>query len=146
SRKGVRFKYSLEGIKMNNGHRHGEAVDWHAFTARRLVAGEFGVSEEELMAPTRARAEIAFTRQVAMYLAHVVYQLSYNEVAEAFDRERTTVAYACAVVEDARDDPSLDTRMEKLEVRLRHLDRLREGRRIHRCGRLASILEDRKAG
>lgn len=131
---------------MMNGHSHGEAVDWHAFTARRVVAGEFGVSEGALMAPTRARAEVAFARQVAMYLAHVVYQLTYHEVAEAFGRERTTVAYACAVVEDARDDAVLDARLDKLEERLGHLDRLRMGRRIDRCGRLASILEDRKAG
>ena len=131
---------------MSKGHSHGKAVDWHALTARRVVAGEFGVSVEELMAPTRARAEIAFARQVAMYLAHVVYQMTYNEVAEAFDRERTTVAYACAVVEDARDDAELDVRMERLEAQLTRLDRLREGRRIDRCGRLAIILEGCPAG
>lgn len=119
----------------------GDALDWHAFTARRIVAGEFRVSEEELTAPSRARAEVAFARQVAMYLTHVVYQLTYHQVAEAFGRERTTVAYACAVVEDARDDAALDARLEKLEARLVHLDRLRQGRRIERCGRLASVLE-----
>ena len=51
------------------------------------------------------------------------------------------MAYACAVVEDARDDAALDARLEKLEARLVHLDRLRQGRRIERCGRLASVLE-----
>lgn len=105
----------------------GGEQDWHAFTARRLVAGEFKVSEQELMARSRARAEVAFARQVAMYLAHVVYSLSYNDIAAMFGRERSTVAHACAVVEDARDDIALDERLDKLEERLNQLDRLRRG-------------------
>lgn len=119
----------------------GDALDWHAFTARRIVAGEFAVAEKELTAPTRARSDVAFARQVAMYLTHVVYQLAYHEVAEAFGRDRTTVAYACAVVEDARDDPEFDERLDKLEDRLKQLDRLRLGKQIQHKGRLAVLLE-----
>ena len=126
---------------MNKRDGCGDALDWHAFTARRIVAGEFSVAEQDLTAPTRARADVAFARQVAMYLTHVVYQLTYHEVAEAFGRDRTTVAYACAVVEDARDDIEFDERLEKLEDRLNHLDRLRRGRRIEKTGRLAALLE-----
>lgn len=84
------------------------------------------------MAPSRARADVAFARQVAMYLAHVVFSLSYNEVAALFRRERSTVVHACAVVEDARDDADLDERLDKLEDRLLRLDAIRKGERIIR--------------
>jgi Bacterial dnaA protein helix-turn-helix len=52
---------------------------------------------------------------VAMYLAHVVCRLSFTEVGTLFVRDRTTVAHACSVVEDRRDDPELDGRLEHLE-------------------------------
>ena len=102
--------------------------DWFAFTARRLVAAEFGVAESELARSARCARPVAFARQAAMYMAHVAYQLSYAEVARAFGRERTTVAYACAVVEDARDDPALEARLDKVERRMRDLARLVQGR------------------
>ena len=116
--------------------------DWHAFTARRLVAAEFRVAESELIKPTRATADVAFARQVAMYLAHVVYSLSYVDVAAAFHRERSTVAHACAVVEDARDDPAFEERMVKLEDRLERLDAIRKMGRVNRRGRLGEVLEE----
>lgn len=110
------------------------AQDWHAFTARRIVATEFKVAESELMAKTRAKARIAFARQVAMYLAHVVFSMSYNDIAAIFGRERSTVSHACAVVEDARDDKALDDLLDKLEDRLLRLDALRRGERTIRTG------------
>lgn len=114
--------------------------DWHAFTARRLVAAEFGVAESDLCRPTRATADIAFARQVAMYLAHVIFSMSYNDVAQAFGRERSTVAHACAVIEDARDDREFDARLEKLEARMTQLADLRRQRMISKKGRLEMIL------
>ena len=50
-----------------------------------------------------------------MYLAHVVCGLSLTEVGTLFARDRTTVSHACSVVEDRRDDPELDGRLEHLE-------------------------------
>lgn len=120
----------------------GPEQDWRAFTARRLVAGAFGVAESDLMRRTRATADIAFARQVAMYLAHVIYQMTYNEVADAFGRERSTVAHACAVVEDARDDHAFEERIAKLEGRLQVLADLRRRERIALCGTLAVALEE----
>ncbi len=116
--------------------------NWHAFTARRVVANEFRVAEAEMLKPSRSVAEVAFARQVAMYLAHVVYSLSYNEVAAAFGRERSTVAHACAIVEDARDDAVFEERMAKLEERLKKLDDVRQRGRVERGGRLATILAE----
>ena len=50
-----------------------------------------------------------------MYLAHVSCGLSLTDVGHIFARDRTTVAHACGVVEDRRDDPELDGSLEHLE-------------------------------
>ena len=102
--------------------------DWYAFTARRVVGRAMGVAESALMGDGRDRKNVAFARQVAMYLAHVAYQLSYQEVADAFGRERTTVNHACGVVEDAREDGGpFDRLLDTLEERLRSLAMLSTG-------------------
>ena len=79
------------------------------------VAAVFEVEVNDLRAPTRRSPRTAFARQVAMYLAHVVCGLSLTEVGALFARDRTTVAHACGIVEDRRDDPELDRRIEHLE-------------------------------
>jgi chromosomal replication initiation ATPase DnaA len=79
------------------------------------VAAVFEVDVHDLRASTRGSTRAAFARQVAMYLAHVVCGLSLTEVGTLFARDRTTAAHACRVVEDRRDDPELDGRLEHLE-------------------------------
>lgn len=79
------------------------------------VATVFEVDPRELSAPTRRSPRTAFARQVAMYLAHVVGGLSLTEVGVLFARDRTTVAHACEVVEDRRDDPEIDGCLDHLE-------------------------------
>lgn len=78
------------------------------------VAAVFEVDVHDLRASTRGSPRAAFARQVAMYLAHVVCGLSLTEVGSLFARDRTTVSHACSVVEDRRDDPELDGRVEHL--------------------------------
>ena len=88
--------------------------------ARRVVeqavAMAFQVPLREIRARTRRRAPIAFARQVAMYLAHVAYGLTLTEVGVLFARDRTTVAHACGIVEDRRDDPIFDIFLDHLET------------------------------
>jgi hypothetical protein len=79
------------------------------------VAVVFEVGVEELRAPTRGTARAAFARQVAMYLAHVGCGVSLTEVGHLFERDRTTVAHACGLIEDRRDDPDFDYRVDQLE-------------------------------
>lgn len=79
------------------------------------VAAVFEVDANELHAPTRRSAQTAFARQVAMYLAHVACGVSLTDVGILFGRDRTTVAHACGLVEDKRDDPDLDCRLDHLE-------------------------------
>ena len=81
----------------------------------------FMVANTDLWAGTRGRPRVAFARQVAMYLAHVAGGLTMSEVGQLFRRDRTTVAHACAVVEDLRDDPTFDRSLELLEAILRLL-------------------------
>jgi chromosomal replication initiation ATPase DnaA len=79
------------------------------------VGAVFEVDIGDLQSATRGSPRAAFARQVAMYLAHVVCGLSLTEVGALFARDRTTVSHACSVVEDRRDDPELDGRLEHLE-------------------------------
>lgn len=79
------------------------------------VAQVFDVSLEALAQPTRGKKRVALARQVAMYLAHITCGLNLKETGVLFSRDRTTVAYACEVVEDRRDDPVFDHAMQLLE-------------------------------
>ena len=79
------------------------------------VARVFGIGVGDLLGPSRGLAPIALARQVAMYLARVVGGLRLAEVGRAFGRDRSTVAYACVVVERRRDDPTFDLTVELLE-------------------------------
>lgn len=80
------------------------------------VAQVFGVEASLIDAGTRGQAKVALARQVAMYLAHVACEMSLTDVGRMFGRDRTTVAHACAVIEDRRDDPVFDRAMELLEI------------------------------
>ena len=83
------------------------------------ASAAFGVRLPDMRAPTRCRAHIAFARQVAMYLAHVSFGLTYTAIGRCFERDRTTVAHGCRLVEDRRDDPGLDTSLDYLEAAVR---------------------------
>ncbi len=91
--------------------------------ARGVVATLFGVSSEDLVTPTRASAKVAFARQIAMYLTHVVFAVSYTRVGAAFGRDRTTAAHACRVIEAAREDADIDHVVERLGAALRAIAR-----------------------
>ena len=85
---------------------------WIAF----WVARDFGLDMAELFAPTRGASRAALARQIAMYLAHTGFALSFEMIGEVFERDRSTVSHACHVVEDGRDDIWLDCRLEVLEL------------------------------
>ena len=79
------------------------------------VAATFAVPVKELRAASRGRADIAFARQTAIYLAHVGLGLSYSAIGRQFGRDRTTAAHACRLVEERRDDPATDRLLHLLE-------------------------------
>lgn len=91
----------------------------------------FGVAIPDLRAATRGYAKVALARQAAMYLAHTACSLTLTEVGRLFLRDRTTVAHACSVIEDRRDDPVFDHVMELLERIVRELASPHGGRRFN---------------
>ncbi len=94
---------------------------WRMQNAIRRIAIEYSVSRvfaipaDDLRSATRGRATVALARQAAMYLAHTVCGLSLTEVGRLFERDRTTVSHACALIEDQRDDEVFDQLLELLE-------------------------------
>lgn len=87
----------------------------------QAVAQVFSVNRIELSRSTRGQANVALARQVAMYIAHVACGLTFTEIGRMFARDRTTVAHACNVVEDRRDDRIFDAVMELLECAVRNM-------------------------
>jgi chromosomal replication initiation ATPase DnaA len=83
-----------------------------------LIAAAFGLPVRDVRGPGRGTAAAAFARQVAMYLAHVGLGMSLSSVGRHFHRDRTTVAHACACIEDRRDGASMDRLLEALEAAL----------------------------
>ncbi len=86
--------------------------------AATLVAREKMIHKPLLFNPSRCRADAARARQLAMYLTHVVLGQSLTAVGAAFGRDRTTVSYACALIEDMRDDQAFDADVTRLETLL----------------------------
>ena len=91
-------------------------------TVRRMievtVAAALDLPVEELSAKTRRTAPVAFARQISMYCAHVGFGWSLTEAGTVFDRDRTTAAHACRVVEDRRDDKRIDALLQQVEETL----------------------------
>lgn len=85
-------------------------------SVHQAVETVYRIDKGQLRRPTRGRSRVAFARQVAMYLAHVGFGLTLTTVGRAFGRDRTTVSHACALVEDARDNPEFDHTLEMLEA------------------------------
>ncbi|MET3893386.1 hypothetical protein ABIE41_004462 [Bosea sp. OAE506] len=94
--------------------------------AEAAVAAIRHIPPTALRAARRGRAPAAQARQTAMYLAHVVFGLTFTRVGSCFGRDRTTVRHACAVIEDRRDDPLQEFALAALEVALLALMRALE--------------------
>ena len=82
------------------------------------IGFDVGARETELWIGTRGDPIAALARQVAMYLAHVQGGLTYTEIGKLFARDRTTVAHACCVIENRRDNAAFDRTIDLLECAL----------------------------
>ena len=80
-----------------------------------LVGRAFAVSLTAMRAPRRGNARAAFARQVAIYLIHTRLGLPYAQAGAHFERDRTTAAHACRVIEDRREDVRFDLILDTLE-------------------------------
>jgi len=73
-----------------------------------ITAALFNVPSKEIRKPGRTTLGVSRVRQVAMYVAHVILRLNMTDIGRAFGRDRTTVMYACHLIEDLRDDEDFD--------------------------------------
>ena len=77
--------------------------------AVRMVSGEMlALTGPRAQAERDRRFAVTHVQQIAMYVCHVALQLTMTDIASGFGRDRTTVGYACAKVEDRRDDRAFD--------------------------------------
>lgn len=85
----------------------------------QLVAMATGVPAREITAGGRRGGRASRARQIAMYLAYVIFQWPLQRVGQAFGRDRTTAGHACRQIEDLRDDPAFDADIERMETCLK---------------------------
>jgi hypothetical protein len=109
---------------INRGWKFMNPIDRHTIDAARArfacEAAAFALGcSGPLMSEGRGDAKAAFARQVAMYLTHVAFGMSLQRVGFAFARDRSTVAHACHLIEDRRDDAEFDNLLDQLEASLR---------------------------
>jgi hypothetical protein len=95
--------------------REPDAITARCVCLEVVVSRAFNLDRADLRRASRGHAPVAFARQVAMYVAHVWFALSLSEVGRRFGRDRTTVAHACRVVEERRDDPRIDRVVAAIE-------------------------------
>ena len=84
--------------------------------AARLAAAHYELPLAAVAAAVRGPRRASRARHVAIYLAHVSLGLRLGVVAAEFRRDRSTAAYACRLIEDARDNAAFDVALANLEV------------------------------
>jgi len=84
-----------------------------------IVGYSLGASSAAFLVEGKGAPDAVFARQVAMYLCYTAFELSLARVAVAFERDRSTVSYACHRIEDRRDEPVFDQWIESLEAMVR---------------------------
>lgn len=89
-----------------------------------IAAFSLGI-KEDILQDTRGKTDEAFARQIAMYLCHVGFQIPLYRVAAAFGRDRSTIAHACHLIEDRRDNDVFDRELDKLEEILNQVPNLK---------------------
>ena len=85
----------------------------------QLVGLSMGLCARDIAGRARGDAAVSHARQTAMYLAHTAFGWPLARVGLAFGRDRTTAGHACGLIEDQRDDPGFDARLNALEAMLR---------------------------
>ena len=94
---------------------------YRAEIASGLVGFALHQPPDSILAYTRGSAEVSSARQIAMYLTYVGFGISLSRVAIAFGRDRSTVSYACHLIEDRREDEKFDVWLERLEYVMKQL-------------------------
>ena len=89
--------------------------------AMQMIAMTFSVPIEGMATRKRLGLKACKGRWLSMYLSHVGFGWPLERVGHAFGVNRVTAGVGCRWVEDARDDPAIDTLLDCLEGTLRTL-------------------------
>ena len=83
---------------------------------QNLIANEFNITIEKLLSETR-KAEIAYARQISMYLCRFNTRATLKEIANLHNRDNHgTVIHASEIIGyDVRKKESLRNAIEKIE-------------------------------
>jgi chromosomal replication initiation ATPase DnaA len=93
-------------------------ADRNAARALLLIGQRLAAEPQAIISRGRGNAAAAASRQLLMYLLHVHFGRQLIDVAKLVGRDRTTVAHACATVEDRREDPAFDEMVGRIEAAL----------------------------
>lgn len=87
---------------------------------KKIVCKHYGIKVSDLESLKKTN-NIAFPRQVAMYLMRNMTELSLPKIGEYFGgKHYTTVMYACDKIEDERKrDPALDNLLDVLKEKIK---------------------------
>ena len=89
---------------------------------QKLICSYYHITNEDIMSKKRTK-EIAFPRQVAMYLCREMTDSSLPQIGEYFGgRDHTTVLHAYKTIEEAqKNDRKLHASIQELKQRLSHI-------------------------
>ncbi|MDQ0454304.1 helix-turn-helix domain-containing protein [Rhizobium paknamense] len=105
----------MQPVQEDKGKRPERLLRLLCHSVSRLTEEMLGMIEEEVSPPRNRRRQRCHIRQMSMYLCHVVLGIPQYEIARAFGYDRSTVSYACHVVEDRREDKAMDQLLLRLE-------------------------------
>ncbi len=82
----------------------------------KAVAENFKISSSDIRGRKRTK-NIAWPRQIAMYIINHLGEYSMNEIGNEFGKDHTTVIYAIQKVEDSiKSNPTLEPLIQKIEA------------------------------
>ena len=85
----------------------------------KTVAEYFNISSSDIRGKKRTK-NIAWPRQIAMYIINHIGEYSMNEIGNEFGKDHTTVIYAIQKVEDSiKSNPMLEPTIQKIEEKVK---------------------------
>ncbi len=105
-------------VKLQTDHAEFERDSLLVRVTSQIVAMTFGLEQKQLLDRKRGPNQVSRARQVTAYLLHTTLSMSLVDIGRMFQKDRTTIGHACRMVEDLRDEPDFDDRINDLEATL----------------------------
>ena len=97
---------ALNNILENNGEKL-----LNSDYIKEVVGAQFNVKFDDFSSKKRTK-DIAYPRQIAMYLCKEMMDMSLSKIGEEFgDRDHTTVIHACKKIEE-----DIDSKKDNIDV------------------------------